>query len=43
MINAHQLLDGLFMGSFIIALGLFPRIFQTPEEPVIAFSNQVLY
>ncbi len=40
MINVHQLINGVFMGSVLIALGLYPRLLQTLAEAVAAFSNQ---
>jgi hypothetical protein len=40
MINVHRLINGVFMGSVLIALGLYPRLLQTLAEAVVAFSNQ---
>jgi len=39
MVNIHQLINALFMGSALIALGLYPRLVQTLAEAVMAFSN----
>jgi hypothetical protein len=41
VITIYQLINGLFMGSVLIALGLYPRLLQTLAEAIIAFSNQL--
>ncbi len=37
MINVHQFINGLFVGTLMTALGLFPSFFQTLGETLTAF------
>jgi hypothetical protein len=37
MINVHQLINGLCVGTLMTALGLFPSFFQTLGETMTAF------
>jgi hypothetical protein len=39
MINANQLVNGIWMGTVLIALGLFPAILQGIADAVLGMAN----
>jgi hypothetical protein len=43
MINVHQFINGLLVGSAMIALGLFPRLLQMLTEAVIVFTHLAIF
>lgn len=41
MINANQLVNGIWMGTVLIALGLFPAILQAIADGVAGMANKL--